>query len=77
MRGADYTNTVESFFSLLRRGIMGSFHSISEQHMAFYLDEFAFRFGRNKASDTDRTIQAIRQAEGCRLMYYAPKRKVS
>jgi len=45
------TNTVESAFSLLKRGIVGSWHKISAKHLAAYLDEMTFRFNRRKRSD--------------------------
>ena len=45
------TNTVESAFSLLKRGIIGSWHKISAKHLASYLDEMTFRFNRRKRSD--------------------------
>jgi len=45
------TNTVESAFSLLKRGIMGSWHKISAKHLQAYLDEMTFRFDRRKRSD--------------------------
>jgi len=45
------TNTVESAFSLLKRGIVGSWHKISAKHLAPYLDEMTFRFNRRKRSD--------------------------
>jgi len=45
------TNTVESAFSLLKRGIMGSWHKISAKHLVAYLDEMTFRFNRRKRSD--------------------------
>jgi transposase-like protein len=45
------TNTVESAFSLLKRGIIGSWHKISAKHLASYLDEMTFRFNRRNRSD--------------------------
>src|SRR5208283_1811938 len=45
------TNTVESAFSLLKRGIMGTWHKISAKHLQAYLDEMTFRFDRRKRSD--------------------------
>jgi transposase-like protein len=45
------TNTVESAFSLLKRGIMGSWHKISAKHLQAYLDEMTFRFDRRNRSD--------------------------
>jgi hypothetical protein len=49
--GDIYTNTVESAFSLLKRGIMGTWHKISAKHLQAYLDEMTFRFDRRKRSD--------------------------
>ncbi len=49
--GEVHTNTVESAFSLLKRGIMGSWHKISAKYLAAYLDEMTFRFNRRKRSD--------------------------
>lgn len=49
--GDIYTNTVENAFSLLKRGIMGTWHKISSKHLAAYLDEMTFRFNRRKSSN--------------------------
>src|SRR5207248_2446149 len=49
--GDIYTNTVESAFSLLKRGIMGTWHKISAKHLPAYLDEMTFRFNRRKRPD--------------------------
>src|SRR5438552_7713278 len=46
-----HTNTVESAFSLRKRGIIGTWHRISAKHLAAYLDEMQFRFNRRKRSD--------------------------
>jgi len=51
VQGDIYTNTVESAFSLLKRGIMGTWHKISAKHLAAYLAEMEFRFNRRKRSD--------------------------
>jgi transposase-like protein len=48
--GDIHTNTVESAFSLLKRGIIGTWHRISAKHLAAYLDEMTFRFNRRKSS---------------------------
>ncbi len=47
--GDIHTNTVESAFSLLKRGIMGTWHKISAKHLPAYLDEMTFRFNRRKS----------------------------
>lgn len=72
VRGDVHTNTAESFFALLKRGVMGSFHHISRQHLDRYCDEFSFRWDHRKISDSDRTGIALRQAEGKRLTYKEP-----
>lgn len=46
-----HTNTVESAFSLLKRGIIGTWHRVSAKHLSAYLDEMQFRFNRRKRSD--------------------------
>jgi transposase-like protein len=51
VRGDVHTNTVESAFSLLKRGIMGTWHKISAKHLSAYLAEMEFRFNRRKRSD--------------------------
>jgi len=49
--GDVHTNTVESAFSLLKRGIMGTWHKVSAKHLQSYLNEMTFRFDRRKNSD--------------------------
>jgi transposase-like protein len=49
VEGDIHTNTVESAFSLLKRGLMGTWHKISAKHLAAYLDEMTFRFNRRKS----------------------------
>jgi transposase-like protein len=49
--GEIHTNTVESAFSLLKRGIVGTWHRISPKHLASYLEEMEFRFNRRKRAD--------------------------
>lgn len=60
VNGDIYTNTVENAFSLLRRGIIGNFHTISIKHLQRYLDEFGFRFNGRQIKDLfERTIAAL------------------
>lgn len=51
VRGEVHTNTVENAFSLLKRGIMGTWHKMSAKHLGAYLQEMEFRFNRRKRSD--------------------------
>ena len=51
VRGDVHTNTVESAFSLFKRGLNGAFHKVSLKHLQRYLDEFGYRFNNRKAAD--------------------------
>lgn len=51
VRGDVHTNTVESAFSLFKRGLTGAFHKVSLKHLQRYLEEFAFRFNNRKNAD--------------------------
>jgi transposase-like protein len=62
-------NHAESFFSLLKRGIMGSFHAVSPEHLHRYCDEFAFRWNTRKLNDGERLAAAIKSSIGKRLEY--------
>jgi transposase-like protein len=66
-------NTVEGFFSLLKRGVYGSFHHISKQHLHRYLSEFDFRYNARDVDDGERRQLAIKQVVGKRLTYYPSK----
>lgn len=69
VRGEVSTNTIEGFFSLLKRGINGTFHHVSRQHLHRYLAEFDFRYNARKVSDVERSIAALKSTEGKRLKY--------
>ena len=71
-RGDVTTNTVEGFFSLVKRGLYGTFHSVSKEHLHRYMAEFAYRYNTRKLDDGERTARAIRKAEGKRLRYREP-----
>lgn len=73
VRGIVHTNFAESFFSLLKRGILGSFHHVSEKHLPRYLSEFDFRWNRRHLTDGDRMVEAIHGAEGKRLQFKPSK----
>lgn len=82
VRGDVHTNTVEGYFSILKRGIIGTFHSVSPHHLQRYVTEFDFRYnhreGREKIdgvwtktglNDTERTITLAKGITGKRLTY--------
>ncbi len=68
-----YTNTAESWIALLKRGVVGTFHHVSEEHLDRYVDEFAFRWDNRSTADGERMIEAIKGIEGKRLYYRKPK----
>lgn len=73
-RGDVTTNTVESSFAILKRGLYGTFHSVSEQHLQRYATEFDFRWNNWIAlgvNDVQRTNAALKGIEGKRLTYRA------
>ena len=69
VRGDVTSNTVESFFAILKRGINGIYHAVSKEHLHRYMSEFQFRYNHRKLSDGERTQAAIRCADGKRLTY--------
>jgi transposase-like protein len=64
-----HSNTVEGVFSLIKRSVMGTFHSVSRKHLQNYLNEFQFRWNTRKMNDGERVQKAIKAVEGKRLEY--------
>jgi len=82
VRGDVHTNTVEGFFSILKRGIIGTFHHVSPQHLQRYATEFDFRYNHRETkvkingkwakaghSDAERTDALLKGISGKRLTY--------
>jgi transposase-like protein len=67
--GRVHTNGLENFWSLLKRGVRGTYVSVEPFHLARYLDEQAFRFNERKITDGERFDLAVRQIVGKRLTY--------
>ncbi|MEQ1931655.1 MAG: IS1595 family transposase [Parvularculaceae bacterium] len=75
VRGDAHVNTLEGYFSILKRGVIGTYHHVSEAHLKRYLAEFDFRYNERAGlgvDDAERTTRAIKGAEGKRLMYRQP-----
>ena len=68
-RGDVTTNSAESWISLLRRGVYGTFHHVSEKHLDRYVQEFVFRWNHRNINDGERMTTAVAKSKGKRLMY--------
>lgn len=69
VRGDIHSNTVEGFFSIVKRGLNGIYHNVSKEHLHRYMSEFEFRYNYRDFEDGDRVLTVIRKAEGKRLRY--------
>lgn len=68
-RGDVHTNTAESSHALVKRGIVGIYHNVSREYLHRYLWQFDFMWNSRKLNDGERTVLAVKAAEGKRLMY--------
>lgn len=72
VRGDAHTNTIEGYFAILKRGIIGTYHHVSSQHLKRYLAEFDWRYNHRMSlgmSDAERMEKAIPGIVGKRLTY--------
>ena len=67
--GFKHSNTAENFFSIFKRGVIGTYHHMSEAHLGRYCREFDFRYNTRAMSDGDRAALALKGGEGKRLTY--------
>lgn len=72
VRGDAHSNTVENYFSIFKRGIVGVYHNVSEAHLRRYLAEFDFRYSNREGrgiDDEKRAELALQGVKGKRLTY--------
>ena len=69
VKGNVHTNSIESFWSLLKRGIKGTYVSVEPFHLFRYLDEQSFRFNTRKDNDQGRFMAAVSSVAGKRVQY--------
>ena len=67
--GFKHSNTVENFFSIFKRGVIGTYHHMSEAHLGRYTAEFDFRYNTRKITDSERADMSIKGITGKRLTY--------
>jgi len=78
VRGNAHTNTIEGYFSILKRGIHGVYHHVSPKHLKRYLTEFDFRYNVRMAlgvNDFERSTKALKGVVGKRLTYRQPNQR--
>ncbi len=68
VRGAFHTNTIEGYWSFLKRGIYGIYHHVSAKHLQRYCDEFSYRYNTRDIGDNERFVLSFRTSER-RLTY--------
>lgn len=71
-RGSVTTNTVEGYFSILKRGLIGTYHHVGENHLQRYISEFDFRYNNRAATgctDSERSNVVLKAISGKRLTY--------
>lgn len=61
--GNVHTNTIENFWSVLKRGLYGVYHQVSDKHFSRYLDEFSARFNARNLSSNDRFVKFLNDSE--------------
>jgi hypothetical protein len=72
VRGNVTTNTVEGYFSILKRGLIGTYHHVGENHLQRYVREFDFRYNHREKmgyNDSERADAALKGIRGKRLTY--------
>lgn len=69
VRGAFHTNTIEGFWSILKRGIYGIYHNVSPKHLQRYCDEFSYRYNTRKDKANERFTFTMQKAGEHRLRY--------
>jgi transposase-like protein len=69
VRGAAHTNTVEGYFSIFKRGVIGTYYHMSAKHLHRYCVEFDFRYNTRKGNDFERCELALKGIAGKRLTY--------
>lgn len=67
--GRIHSNTAENFFSIFKRGVIGTYHHMSEAHLHRYCAEFDFRYNTREITDRERADIALKRIEGKRLTY--------
>ena len=68
-QGHSHSNTAENFFSIFKRGVIGTYHHMSEAHLGRYCKEFDLRYNTRELTDGERAAVIVKGMEGKRLTY--------
>lgn len=69
VRGNVHTNSIENFWTLLKRTIKGTYVSVEPLHLDSYLDEQSFRFNERKENNQSRFLKVVGGVSGCKITY--------
>ena len=67
--GFAHSNTAENYFSIFKRGVIGTYHHMSEAHLGRYCREFDLRYNTREMTDGERAAVMLKGMEGKRLTY--------
>jgi transposase-like protein len=77
VRGDVTTNGVEGFFARVKRGLNGTYHAVSREHLHRYIHQFAFAHNTRRLNDGERFSALVRDTSGKRLLYRKPRGEVA
>ena len=69
VNGMAHTNGIESFWAMLKRGYVGTYHRMSPKHLGRYVDEFSGRHNQRESDTIDQMVAMVRGMDGKRLKY--------
>ena len=69
VRGKIHVNTIENYFSILKRGLRGVYQHVGANHLRRYIAEFDFRYNHREISDAERAAIALKGIVGKRVLY--------
>ena len=67
-----HTNTIEGFFSRVKRKLIGTHHAVSKEHLHRYVSEAAFMYNTREMNDGQRVEALVQRADGKRMRYKEP-----
>lgn len=69
VKGRFHTNSIEGFWSIMKRGIYGIYHSVSPKHLHRYCNEFGYRYNTRALTGIERFEEGVRKVSNTRITY--------